>query len=99
MELEKDDDTWWVFIVEYHVSLTDTSDSQGRTLKRKMENAIKWKWEHRVALYDLEETIQPALLDEWGKEVEMWEEDNTRPNPFESKLARMSLPTHSMNLR
>ncbi|KAG2740929.1 hypothetical protein P692DRAFT_20851259 [Suillus brevipes Sb2] len=59
----------------------------GHTLKRKMENAIKWEREHRVALYNLEGTIQPALLDEWGTEVEMWEEDNTRPNPFESKLA------------
>ncbi|KAG1784916.1 uncharacterized protein HD556DRAFT_1435299 [Suillus plorans] len=66
---------------------TTTLDSQGRTLKRKMENTIKWEREHRVALYDLEGTIQPALLDEWGTEVEMWEEDNTRPNPFESKLA------------
>ncbi|KAG1788974.1 uncharacterized protein HD556DRAFT_1311720 [Suillus plorans] len=66
---------------------TTTLDSQGRTLKRKMENAIKWEREHRVALYNLEGTIQPALLDEWGTEVEMWEEDNTRPNPFESKLA------------
>ncbi|KIK35321.1 hypothetical protein CY34DRAFT_17092 [Suillus luteus UH-Slu-Lm8-n1] len=71
----------------------------GRTLKRKMENTIKWEREHHVALYNLEGTIQPALLDEWGTEVEMWEEDNTRPNPFESKLAHTSLPTHSMNLR
>jgi hypothetical protein len=68
-------------------------------LKRKMENTIKWKLEHHVTLYNLEGTIQPVLLDEWGKEVEMWEEDNTCPDPFKSKLAHTSLPTHSMNLR
>ncbi|KAG2140526.1 uncharacterized protein EDB93DRAFT_1241867 [Suillus bovinus] len=72
---------------------TTTLDSQGHTLKRKMENTIKWEWEHRVALYDLEGTIQPALLDEWGTEVEMWEEDNTRPNPFKSKLAPITQAT------
>ncbi|KAG1787814.1 uncharacterized protein HD556DRAFT_1312409 [Suillus plorans] len=59
----------------------------GRTLKRKMEEAMKWKREHRAALWDLEATIQPALLDEWRSAIEIWEEDNTSPNPFESKVA------------
>ncbi|KAG1769718.1 hypothetical protein EV702DRAFT_1181707 [Suillus placidus] len=59
----------------------------GRTLKRKMEEAVKWEREHRAALYDLEATVQPALLEEWGLEVRIWEEDNTQPNPFESKVA------------
>ncbi|KAG1877638.1 hypothetical protein DFJ58DRAFT_712347 [Suillus subalutaceus] len=56
----------------------------GHTLKRKMEEAVKWEREHHIALYDLEGTIQPALLGEWGIEVEMWEEDSTHPNPFET---------------
>ncbi|KAG1884562.1 hypothetical protein F4604DRAFT_1878640 [Suillus subluteus] len=56
----------------------------GCTLKRKMEEAVKWEWEHCIALYDLEGTIQPTLLGEWGIEVEMWEEDSTHPNPFET---------------
>ncbi|KAG2067394.1 hypothetical protein BDR04DRAFT_936767, partial [Suillus decipiens] len=54
----------------------------GRTLKRKMEDAVKWKQEHCAALDELEGTIQPMLLDEWRLEVEAWEEDNTKPNPF-----------------
>jgi hypothetical protein len=63
-----------------------------------MEEAVKWEREHRIALYDLEGTIQPALLGEWGVEVEMWEGDSTHTNPFESKLARTSLLLYSTNL-
>ncbi|KAG1785033.1 uncharacterized protein HD556DRAFT_1435285 [Suillus plorans] len=59
----------------------------GRTLKCKMEEATKWEREHCAALCDLEATVQPALLEEWELEVQTWEEDNTRPNPFESKVA------------
>ncbi|KAG1856534.1 hypothetical protein C8R48DRAFT_608216, partial [Suillus tomentosus] len=59
----------------------------GRTLKRKMEEAVKWEREHRAALYDLEATVRPTLLEEWGLEVQLWEEDNAHPNPFESKVA------------
>ncbi|KAG2051604.1 hypothetical protein BDR06DRAFT_1060927 [Suillus hirtellus] len=49
----------------------------GRTLKCKMEDA-------------LEGTIQPVLLDEWRLEVEAWEEDNTKPNPFDSRVASIT---------
>ncbi|KAG2128668.1 uncharacterized protein EDB93DRAFT_1243527 [Suillus bovinus] len=59
----------------------------GRTLKHKMEEAIKWEREHRAALYDLEATVRPTLLEEWGLEVQLWEEDNAHPNPFENKVA------------
>ncbi|KAG2147802.1 uncharacterized protein EDB93DRAFT_1250523 [Suillus bovinus] len=58
-----------------------------RTLKRKMEEAVKWEREHCAALYDLEATVRPTLLEEWGLEVQLWEEDNAHPNPFESKVA------------
>lgn len=63
-----------------------------------MEEAVKWEREHRAALYDLEATVLPTLLEEWGLEVQLWEEDNAHPNPFESKVARKSLPIHSVNL-
>ncbi|KAG1825473.1 uncharacterized protein BJ212DRAFT_1443612 [Suillus subaureus] len=62
----------------------------GRTLKRKMEEAPKWKWEHCAALDELEATIQPGLLDEWRLEVEAWEEDNTKPNPFDSRVTSIT---------
>lgn len=52
---------------------------------------MKWEREHRAASYDLEATVQPALLEEWGLEVWIWEEDNTHPNPFKSKVARKLL--------
>lgn len=51
-----------------------------------MEEALKWKLEHCAALDELEATIQPGLLDEWRLEVEAWEEDNTKPNPFDSRV-------------
>ncbi|KAG1794534.1 uncharacterized protein HD556DRAFT_1431905 [Suillus plorans] len=59
----------------------------GRTLKHKMEDAVKWKREHCDALCELEGTIQAVLLDEWRLEIEAWEEDDTKPNPFESRVA------------
>ncbi|KAG1839354.1 hypothetical protein F4604DRAFT_1885304 [Suillus subluteus] len=68
-------------------SSTKEMDQERHTLKCKMEEAVKWEWEHRIALYDLEGTIRPVLLGEWEIEVEMWEEDSMHPNPFESKLA------------
>ncbi|KAG1818253.1 hypothetical protein EV424DRAFT_1324062 [Suillus variegatus] len=61
--------------------------SLGRTLLRKIRNAIKWKKEHEEGLAELERTIQPTLVLQWRKEVEAWEEDNSQPNPFESRYA------------
>ncbi|KAG0696381.1 hypothetical protein DFH29DRAFT_1004599, partial [Suillus ampliporus] len=49
-----------------------------------------WKREHCAALDELEGTIQPVLLDEWRLEVEAWEEDNTKPNPFDSRVASIT---------
>ncbi|KAG1828772.1 hypothetical protein DFJ58DRAFT_848924 [Suillus subalutaceus] len=53
---------------------TTAFDSQGHTLKCKMEDAVKWEQEHHVALYDLDGTVQPVLLNKWGIEFKMWEE-------------------------
>ncbi|KAG1735743.1 uncharacterized protein EDB91DRAFT_1238195 [Suillus paluster] len=57
----------------------------GRTLHKKMVEAVKWTKEHSEALAELEKTIQPALIAQWKAEVESWEEDNSSPNPFESR--------------
>ncbi|KAG2107820.1 hypothetical protein DEU56DRAFT_920537 [Suillus clintonianus] len=58
----------------------------GRTLHKKMIEAVKWTKEHSEALLELEKTIQPALIAQWKAEVESWEEDNSSPNPFESRF-------------
>ncbi|KAG1888957.1 uncharacterized protein F5891DRAFT_1216956 [Suillus fuscotomentosus] len=59
----------------------------GRTLLRKIGDAIKWKREHREALGELEKTIEPTLILQWMREVEAWENDNSQRNPFESRFA------------
>ncbi|KAG1736656.1 uncharacterized protein EDB91DRAFT_1249957 [Suillus paluster] len=41
-------------------------------------------------LAELENTIQPTLIIQWRKEVEAWEEDNSKSNPFESRYARIT---------
>lgn len=59
----------------------------GRTMLKKMVEAVKWAREHSEALAELEKTIQPALIAQWKAEVEAWEEDNSCPNPFESRFS------------
>ncbi|KAG2031785.1 hypothetical protein BDR03DRAFT_936229 [Suillus americanus] len=59
----------------------------GRTLLRKIGDAIKWKKEHREALRELERTILPTLILQWKSEVESWEHDSSQRNPFESRFA------------
>ncbi|KAG2746814.1 hypothetical protein P692DRAFT_20738788, partial [Suillus brevipes Sb2] len=59
----------------------------GRTMLKKIVEAVKWAREHSEALAELEKTIQPALIAEWKAEVEAWEEDNSCPNPFESRFS------------
>ncbi|KAG1870962.1 hypothetical protein C8R48DRAFT_569320, partial [Suillus tomentosus] len=54
----------------------------GRTLLRKISDAVKWKREHGEGLAELERTIQPMLILQWRKEVEAWEEDGSQRNPF-----------------
>ncbi|KAG2028236.1 hypothetical protein BDR03DRAFT_1020076, partial [Suillus americanus] len=54
---------------------------------KKIVEAVKWAREHSEALAELEKTIQPALIAEWKAEVEAWEEDNSCPNPFESRFS------------
>ncbi|KAG2127647.1 uncharacterized protein EDB93DRAFT_1243656 [Suillus bovinus] len=63
-----------------------------RTLKHKIEDAVKWKREHSDALHELEETIQSVLLDEWRLEIKAWE-DNGKPNPFKSRVTHKQRET------
>ncbi|KAG2039991.1 hypothetical protein BDR03DRAFT_1008350 [Suillus americanus] len=59
----------------------------GHTLLCKMGDAIKWKREHGEALGELEKTIESALILQWKREVEAWEDDGSQCNPFESRFA------------
>ncbi|KAG1798028.1 hypothetical protein EV424DRAFT_1475028 [Suillus variegatus] len=58
----------------------------GRTLHKKIVEAVKWAKEHSEALMELETTIHPTLVTQWKAEIESWEEDNTSPNPFKSRF-------------
>ncbi|KAG1759135.1 hypothetical protein EDD22DRAFT_981161 [Suillus occidentalis] len=69
--------------------------SLGRTLLRKIKEAVKAEKEHRHALQELEESIQAsdlgvASLATWTSEVVAWELDHSKPNPFESRIAAVT---------
>lgn len=70
----------------FFLSVSNSDIDLGRTLHKKMIEAVKWTKEHSEALSELEKTIQPALIAQWKAEVESWEEDNSSPNPFESRF-------------
>ena len=44
--------------------------------------------EHRHHLEQLESVIDQLALDTWTQEVEAWEADNSKPNPFEPRVKR-----------
>jgi hypothetical protein len=60
----------------------------GRTLLRKLKNAVISAKVHHEELIELESAIDDASLMAWKSEVETWEGDSTQRNPFESKVAR-----------
>ncbi|KAJ6476812.1 hypothetical protein C8R45DRAFT_833720, partial [Mycena sanguinolenta] len=56
----------------------------GRTLRKKTEDAIPEMVKTRQALRDLEESLGESVVAEWTTMAEIWEEDETKPNPFET---------------
>ncbi|KAG1791220.1 uncharacterized protein HD556DRAFT_1310090 [Suillus plorans] len=78
------------FHLKAHIDEYGEAPERGRTLLCKIRNAIKWKKEHEEGLAELERTIQPMLVLQWRKKVEAWEEDNSQPNPFESRYASIT---------
>lgn len=69
---------------------TESKVVVGKTMLRKVTEALKMSSAHRHELHELESTIEPSQLKNWLDEVQEWEEDNKRSNPFESKLTRTS---------
>ena len=42
--------------------------------------------EHVVAHNELTASLPPAAIAQWTREVELWEEDSTKLNPFEATI-------------
>ncbi|KAG1726126.1 hypothetical protein EDD22DRAFT_982820 [Suillus occidentalis] len=61
-----------------------------RTLLRKLKEAATAGRAHREELAELEGAIDASTLALWRVDVEAWEEDNTKPNPFESRVVPMT---------
>ncbi|KIK47784.1 hypothetical protein CY34DRAFT_73368, partial [Suillus luteus UH-Slu-Lm8-n1] len=62
----------------------------GQTLLHKIKDAVDAERDHRHALADLEGSIKEsdlgaASLAAWMKEIVAWENDHTKPNPFNSQ--------------
>ncbi|KAG2110058.1 hypothetical protein BD769DRAFT_1630385 [Suillus cothurnatus] len=62
----------------------------GQSLLHKVKEASRRAKLHREELNELEQSIPAPSLAVWKSEIERWEEDNTQPNPFESKVIPMT---------
>lgn len=58
----------------------------GETLLDKFNNAVLSRIEQLKHLNTMEEELDTAWVDEWQKEVEAWEDDSMRPNPYEPRV-------------
>ncbi|KAG2120464.1 uncharacterized protein F5147DRAFT_766385 [Suillus discolor] len=56
----------------------------GQTLLRKLNEATVAAQAHQDKLTELEGAINTSTIVLWQADVEVWEEDSTKPNPFES---------------
>ncbi|KAG1829763.1 hypothetical protein EV424DRAFT_1535477 [Suillus variegatus] len=61
----------------------------------KVIEAVRAEQEHCIALSELEDSIQKSelgasLLTKWREEIETWEVDHTKPNPFERRIDTMT---------
>ncbi|KAJ7215151.1 hypothetical protein C8J57DRAFT_1440578 [Mycena rebaudengoi] len=57
----------------------------GRMMSKKMLAALPAMVESRVALADMEESLDDAVVAEWTDMAEAWEQDRMQPNPFETR--------------
>ncbi|KAG1817907.1 hypothetical protein EV424DRAFT_1472791 [Suillus variegatus] len=58
----------------------------GRQMLRKIKQASSRAKVHREELHELERIIPAPSLSAWRSEIIAWEEDHTKPNPFESRI-------------
>ncbi|KAH7905404.1 hypothetical protein BJ138DRAFT_1230024 [Hygrophoropsis aurantiaca] len=66
--------------------------SLGRTLLARMKEAVKAKNEHQAMLEDFEASLRNKghIFSLWIAEIEAWEDDNTKRNPFQSRVVVMT---------
>jgi hypothetical protein len=66
----------------------------GPGLLRKLKIAVPEKNEHGCILKEMENSLPASAIAAWKEQVELWESDNERTNPFEvtvkSELPRVS---------
>ncbi|KAG9310539.1 hypothetical protein JVU11DRAFT_9084 [Chiua virens] len=60
----------------------------GRTITRKIADAVPRAEAHRQELEELEKILDRKELERWQVEYAAWEEDKSQPNPFESRVTR-----------
>ncbi|KAG1872264.1 hypothetical protein F4604DRAFT_1881048 [Suillus subluteus] len=62
----------------------------GKTLARKVKAALPERLERTCDLYDFEAALDPSQLACWKQDIEAWESDRSKPNPFELKVTTVS---------
>ena len=68
----------------------------GLSLLRKIKEALPQHTEHAYNLQQLESVIESSQLEMWRAEIETWETDNSKPNPFEPREKhKMYLTLHA----
>ena len=61
----------------------------GRHLRSKLEEAIPMSKKHRALFNALSSTFPKETVDEWTAMVEDWQEDTSKPSPFEETVLGM----------
>ncbi|KAG1746445.1 hypothetical protein EDB19DRAFT_1894208 [Suillus lakei] len=62
----------------------------GKTLARKLKAAFPEHIEHTRNLCDFEAALDSSQLACWKEDIEAWESDRSKPNPFELKVTTVS---------
>ncbi|KAG2105020.1 uncharacterized protein F5147DRAFT_775339 [Suillus discolor] len=75
----------------------------GRIMSNKLKEAVKATQEHKLAFEELENSITESdlgvsSLATWKAEIEAWETDHTKPNPFEHRVDTMTLAAVHLEL-
>ncbi|KAG1830663.1 hypothetical protein EV424DRAFT_1470336 [Suillus variegatus] len=73
----------------------------GHTMLQKMKDALPERQDHHEALDDLEEGLRgeySAALTQWREQVEAWERDPAKPNPFERRAETVTMASVRLEL-
>ncbi|KAG2738757.1 hypothetical protein P692DRAFT_20757584, partial [Suillus brevipes Sb2] len=60
------------------------------TIARKVKAALPECLERTRDLYDFEAALDPSQLASWKRDIEAWESDRSKPNPFELKVTTVT---------